>query len=84
MHALQISYRILRDCNLFRLELSAFSPFCVEFLSIYVEFASDQKCHRNHWEGGQLVAYPSVEPDCRLVFIGLASASRCKVGLLVF
>lgn len=29
-------------------------------------------------------AISSVEPICRLVFIGPASAGRCKVGLLVF
>lgn len=31
--------------------------------------------------GGEAI---SVEPDCRLAIIGPASASRCKVGLLVF
>ncbi len=36
MHALQISYRMLRDCYSFSSELSAFPLFWVEFSGILV------------------------------------------------
>lgn len=68
------------------LEPSACSPFWVEFSSIYVGFASGQflsaEMLLEAFRGAEAIS--SVEPICRLVFIGLASAGRCKVGLLVF
>lgn len=76
-----------------------FPLFWVEFSSIYVGFLFRARKALVGWSVGRSVGGGwafgmegdvkgrgaiSVEPDRRLAVIGPASASRCKVGLLVF
>lgn len=68
MRALQISYRMLRDSDLFRLEL--FPLFWVDFSSIYVGFFFFFFYVTPEFVGAfrRAQAISGVKPICRLVF----------------
>lgn len=87
MLALQIFYRMFGDSYLFRSKAIRLFSFLSRVFQVFMRdlrqanFSPEMlvKPFRREVE-----AVCSEEPICPLVFIGLASAGRCKVGFLVF